>query len=128
MTQAMYFPIALCGATDQPEAARYDRRWMVTGADGRALDGRGNDKLSAIEVRLKLGYLVMRAPGMLRLDIPLDVIEDDESVFAMAKTTQGEEIQVVDEGELAAAWMSNYLQQPARLVKIHPDEVRRDAA
>lgn len=128
MTQATYFPIAQCAATDQAEAAGYDNRWMVVDADGRALDGGVGDKLSAVDVRLKLGYLVIRAPGMLRLDIPLDVIEDDESVFAMAQTTKGERVQVVDEGELAAAWMSNYLERPARLVKLHPETVQRDPA
>ena len=31
-------------------------------------------------MELRLGYLVLKAPGMLRMDIPLDVIEDDDSV------------------------------------------------
>ena len=62
------------------------------------------------------GYLVLRAPGMLRMDIPLDVIEDDDSVRYSMKV--GEQvIDVVDEGELAAAWISNFVQVPCRIMK-----------
>ncbi len=122
MTQASFFPIAQCGPTAQADAHQYDGRWMVVDQNCQPLQGQAQSKLSGISVSLKLGYLVIRAPGMLRLDVPLDVIEDDESVFATA-TIQGRDIQVVDEGELAAAWMSNYLEQPARLVKIHPEGV-----
>ena len=38
-----------------------------------------------VTMTMKLGYLVLRAPGMLRLDIPLDVIEDDDSVRRVAQ-------------------------------------------
>ena len=31
-------------------------------------------------------------------------------------------IRIVDEGDLAAAWISNFLGVQGRLVKIHPDE------
>jgi uncharacterized protein YcbX len=122
MTQTNYYPIAHCGATAQADAREYDQRWMIVDSNWGALHDQVQGKLSDISVSLKLGYLVIRAPGMLRLDVPLDVIEDDESVFATA-TVQGQSIQVVDEGELAAAWMSNYLEQPARLVKMHPEGV-----
>ncbi|VFR47444.1 ortholog of Bordetella pertussis (BX470248) BP3468 [plant metagenome] len=63
---------------------------------------------------------MLRAPGMLRLDIPLDVIEDDDSVRRVARVAD-QDVDVVDEGDLAAAWFSNVAGQPCRLVKLHPD-------
>ncbi|MNR05370.1 hypothetical protein D3C85_1213990 [compost metagenome] len=57
---------------------------------------------------------------MLRMDIPLDVIEDDDSVRYSMKV--GEQvIDVIDEGELAAAWISNFVQVPCRIMKVHPE-------
>lgn len=57
---------------------------------------------------------------MLRLDVPLDVIEDDDSVERSARIG-GSDVRVVDEGELASAWFSQRLGQPCRLVKVHPE-------
>jgi hypothetical protein len=62
----------------------------------------------------------MRAPGMMRIDIPLDVIEDDDSVRG-AVLVNDQPVDVVDEGELAAAWVSNFTGIPSRLMKVHPD-------
>ena len=77
-------------------------------------------RLAEVSVELRMGYLVLKAPGMLRMDIPLDVIEDDDSVRYSMRV--GEQvIDVVDEGELAAAWISNFVQVPCRIMKVHPD-------
>ena len=69
---------------------------------------------------VRFGYLVVRAPGMLRMDIPIDVIEDDDSVLTEARVG-GQPVKVVDEGSLAAAWLGDLLGHPCRLVKVHPD-------
>ncbi len=113
-------PIAGCRAVDHPDAAAYDRRWLVVDEDGQWLDASRAEDLARIEIGVRFGYLVLRAPGMLRLDIPMDVIEDDESVVGEARVgTQA--VRVVDEGDLAAAWLAEMLGRPARLVKIHPE-------
>jgi hypothetical protein len=57
---------------------------------------------------------------MLRLDIPLDVLEDDDSVRGQAQVG-GRPVDIVDEGELVATWVSKFLERPCRLVKVHPD-------
>ncbi len=67
-----------------------------------------------------MGYLVLRAPGMLRMDIPLDVIEDDDSVVRQASIAT-QSVAVVDEGDLAAVWFGHVTGQTCRLVKVHPD-------
>ncbi|AZY48122.1 hypothetical protein D0839_03540 [Bordetella avium] len=113
-------PVAECGETAQAEAAAYERRWLISNDAGQWLDRGLCPRLAEISVALRLGYLVLTAPGMLRLDIPLDVIEDDDSVRYQLRI--GEQVvDVVDEGDLAAAWLSHYLGIPARLLKVHPD-------
>lgn len=123
MTTELYFPIVACAGTHDAAARAYDKRWLVVDAAGKWLSQSHSEKLADIQVALRLGYLVMRAPDMLRLDIPLDVIEDDDSVRTTAMVG-AQEVDVVDEGELAAAWLSRFLDQPSRLVKVHPDAGR----
>ncbi|OZI17133.1 hypothetical protein CAL18_14630 [Bordetella genomosp. 7] len=120
MNAPAYQPIAECGQTTQPQAQAYHRRWLVANDAGTWLNGSLCPRLAEISVELRLGYLVMKAPGMLRMDIPLDVIEDDDSVRYQIQLGD-QTVDVVDEGELAAAWMSNFLQIPCRLLKVHPD-------
>ncbi|OWT58408.1 MOSC N-terminal beta barrel domain-containing protein [Candidimonas nitroreducens] len=116
----LYFPVESCAGIAGSDAAAYDRRWFVTDAEGRWLSRGRQPGLEQVEVTLRYGYLVLRAPGMLRMDIPLDVIEDDDSVRRQAYVGS-QQIDAVDEGDLAAAWMSNFLGVPARLYKVHPE-------
>lgn len=117
---SLYFPIASCSGIDNPAAADYDRQWLIVDDQGRWLTQKNHAGLADISVDLRFGYLVMRAPGMLRMDLPLDVIEDDDSVRRQALIGK-QHVDVVDEGDLAAAWVTNLLSTPARLVKVHPD-------
>lgn len=115
-----YQPVAGCATLDDAAAARYHRCWAVIDDAGRILESSQCPSLQKIQASLRFGYLVIKAEGMLRLDIPLDVIEDDDSVVFEA--THGKHrVKVIDEGELAAAWVSNCLGRKCRLVKIHPD-------
>jgi hypothetical protein len=117
---ALFYPIAECGGTADAAAEPYDRRWLIANDAGLWVTRDICPKLAGVAVELRLGYLVLRAPGMLRMDIPLDVIEDDDSV-RYTLLVAGQEADVIDEGELAAAWISNYVQTPCRILKLHPD-------
>jgi uncharacterized protein YcbX len=120
MSGKLFYPVAQCGGLEDPRAAEYDRRWLLVNSGGQWLTRSQCARLADVTVELRFGYLVLRAPGMLRIDIPLDVIEDDDSVRdAMLVGTQA--VDVVDEGELAAAWVSNFTGIPCRLMKVHPD-------
>lgn len=110
-------PIAGCQPVDHPNASTYINRWFLVSPD---LDWMPQLDLSTVEVLMRHGMLVLKAPGMLRIDIPLDVIEDDDSVRMQVKVAQ-QSVDVVDEGELAAVWFSNVTGQACRLVKVHPD-------
>ncbi|ARP85231.1 MOSC N-terminal beta barrel domain-containing protein [Bordetella genomosp. 9] len=117
---AIYHPVAQCGGLDDPRAADYDRRWLLVNSGGQWVTRQACPAIADIAVELRFGYLVLRAPGMLRIDVPLDVIEDDDSVRTAVLVGE-QAVDVVDEGELAAAWVSNYTGIPCRLMKVHPD-------
>lgn len=120
MSTELYFPLVCAGANAQSEASHYDGRWFVADESNNWLTATTCPALAEIKVELRLGYLVLRAPGMLRLDVPLDVIEDDDSVRFTVQVG-GTTVDVIDEGELAAAWLSNVAGQPCGLMKVHPD-------
>lgn len=120
MSVPKYYPLVGARPTEQSDASAYDRRWLLADEDGVWLDVSQCPELATVDVELKLGYLVLRAPGMLRMDIPLDVIEDDDSVRFTARVGD-QMVDVVDEGELAAAWLSNVVGRTCGLMKIHPD-------
>ncbi|CAP44322.1 MOSC N-terminal beta barrel domain-containing protein [Bordetella petrii] len=120
MSASAFQPVAECGDTSQPQAQPYHKRWLVANDAGTWLNRALCPRLAEIAIELRLGYLVLRAPGMLRMDIPLDVIEDDDSVRYQIRLGE-QTVDVVDEGDLAAAWLSNFLQIPCRLLKVHPD-------
>jgi uncharacterized protein YcbX len=115
-----YFPIAACASCGHSDAARYDKRWLIVDESGRLVTRKDFPQLEAIVPAIRFGYLAIKAPGMLRMDIPLDVIEDDDSVRRVA-TVGAQKVDVVDEGDLAATWLASYLKAPCRLMKVHPD-------
>jgi uncharacterized protein YcbX len=119
MSSTDIHPIAGCGALEGGDHAAYDRRWLIIDEQGHWLNRETCPDLARIEVSERFGYLVVRAPGMLRMDIPMEVIEDDDSVVIEAHIG-GRTVRVVDEGELAAAWLTDLLGRPCRLVKVHP--------
>jgi len=120
MTTSDFQPIYQCPAIAGPVKPAAQLRWLLLDDQSRALQ-QDDPELKQIELAIRFDYLVIRAPGMLRLDIPVDVLEDDEEAFEVAQV-DGRELRVVSEGQLADAWFSKLLNRPARLVKLHPDE------
>lgn len=116
-----YELIVGCPKVANDDAARFARRWLVVDEHLAWHSDLYADQLRGVEISMSFGNMVLRAPGMLRLDLPMDVIEDDESVWRDARIGD-KSVKVVDEGDLAAVWFSNVTGKPCRLVKIHPDE------
>ncbi|HCP77966.1 MAG: hypothetical protein CML16_01125 [Pusillimonas sp.] len=121
MTQTGYCPIYGCEILADPDAQPYHHHWLIVDQNGQVLDADQSPKLKEIQLSLSFGYLVIKGEGMLRMDIPLDVIEDDESVMDEIHVGM-RRLRIIDEGDLAAAWISNFLGVQGRLVKVHPDE------
>lgn len=104
---------------------RWDRQWVVVNAKGRAYTQRVEPKLALVQVELPPeafaenwqptpdDHLVIRAPGMDTLKIPL-VTEhatiDDVSVWEWSGSAY-------DEGAEASEWFSTYFGKPSRLVR-----------
>ena len=89
-----------------------DREWLVVDADGEFLSQREYPKMALIETRLTPTSLLLKAPGMLLLDVPLasegDVVE---------VRVWNDQVSAVTQGEIADAWLGSYLGVPARLVR-----------
>lgn len=103
--------------------AVYDREWMVVDAQGNYLTQREHPRMALIVPRLKADTLELRAPGMLRLDIPLGLpAPEDERLVQV--TLWDETYVAYDCDEVTAAWFSNAIGTPCRLVRFHPSVTR----
>lgn len=119
-SNTLYFPVVGCAGLERRQASDYHQRWFLVDAEGHWLSAARCAALAQVVTELKFGALVLRAPGMLRVDIPLDVIEDDDSVKRIVQVGT-QEVIVVDEGDVIAAWMTHVTGEPSRLVKVHPE-------
>ena len=117
-TTTTYTPVAGCSPVSHSDAAAYHRRWLLVDAESRWISD--PEVLARIEPDIRFGYLVLQAPGMLRLDVPLDVIEDDDSV-RLNVVVGSQNVDAVDDGDVAATWASGCFCITCRLVKVHPD-------
>src|SRR4051795_789549 len=80
LTELNLYPIKSCAGIALREATLtaaglmsehiYDREWMVVDAQGEFMTQRDYPKMALIAPRIKSETLELRAPGMLRLEIP----------------------------------------------------------
>lgn len=103
---------------------KYHSQWFLVDVNRQQLSGSDCQALGQLELAVKFGQLQVRAPGMLLLELALDVLEDDDSFRCTALDLQGESIKAIDEGGLAAVWFEKVLGRPCQLLKKdpgHPD-------
>lgn len=98
---------------------KYHHQWFLVNPGLQCLDEKSCQALSQIELQIHMGKLQLRAPGMLRLELLLDVLEDDDELRCTA-FDNNVKIAAIDEGELAATWFSHVVGQPCRLLKKDP--------
>ncbi len=96
-----------------------DREWVIVDADGEFVSQRELPRMALIETRLTGSSLRMKAPGMLLLEVPLasegDVVEVQ---------VWNDRVPAVTQGEVADAWVSRFLEMPARLMRFDPEAKR----
>ena len=133
LTELNLYPIKSCAGISLREATLtpaglmsqqiYDREWMVVDMQGQFLSQREYPKMALITPRIKADVLELRAPGMLRLEIPLDLADPDEAP-SLSVTVWDDTVKAYDCNDVIAAWFSNTLGVPCRLARFHPHASR----
>lgn len=122
------YPVKACGgfALEASEVdrlgLRLDRAFVVVDApSGRFVTQREEPRLALVATRLDGATLELatRAAGSIRIDL---ACEDGPRRAIVVWRHAGEG---VDQGDLAAAWLSDFLGRPLRLVRTPPDHARR---
>jgi uncharacterized protein len=133
LTELNLYPIKSCAGISLREATLteaglmsehiYDREWMVVDADGIFMTQREHPKMALITPRIKAETLELRAPGMLRLEIPLG-LPDPEDARVLDVRVWDDTVKAFDCDETTAAWFTGFLGVPCRLVRFHLDAKR----
>lgn len=119
------YPIKSCGSVNLSRATvaeagiEHDRLWMVVDDHGDFLSQREAPRMALVQTTIRLGELRIRAPGMLGIDLPIDVEEDEPDVVRKV-SVWNDVVEAVDEGDYVAAWFTRVLGRSARLAKFHP--------
>jgi uncharacterized protein YcbX len=97
----------------------WDRHWMLVDAHGKFLTQRTRPLLARLTPSLTDSSLSLEGPGLQRLSVPLAADEGRRAVTVWRDT-----FDAIDCGEEAARWLSAFVSEPCRLVRM-ADEVRR---
>jgi len=102
---------------------QYDRNWMIIDAKtNRFITQRQNSKLASVVSSFTDEHLVVRAPGMEPLKLPLHINKQaNRSVQIWT-----DDVMAIDEGPVAAQWISKFLGKEACIVRMDP-KVKRTA-
>lgn len=133
ITELTLYPIKSCAGISLREATVtatglsheliYDREWMVVDLQGQFLTQREHPRMALIQPAIRGGMLVLRAPGMLQLEIPLD-LPDPQHAPTLQVQVWDHVLTAYDCDAATAAWFSNAVGTPCRLVRFHPDVTR----
>ena len=116
----IYYPIKSCrgvevdSAAIDPRGLENDRRLMIVDAKGNSLTQREMPKLAVVEPHIiDRKFLRLNAPKASELQIEL--LDGGDEVCAKVWNLP---YQAVDQGDDVAAWLTSYLGEPCRLVRI----------
>jgi uncharacterized protein YcbX len=124
LSEIIFYPIKSCAGISVPEALLTDaglavdgvadREWMLVGEDGQFLTQREYPRMALIVPRLKDGALVLSAAGL-----PPHVIAIAEQAGGAVRAVQiwDDSVQARDCGDAGAAWFSQAIGAPCRLVR-----------
>lgn len=118
LSRIRIYPIKACAGTDVQESRigtrglRYDRRWMLVNEQGSDLHQFDFPRLASIVVALTAESLLVQAPGMSPLHIPL---QPESSVPLAVQWYQGAS-EALPVSRQADEWFQAFLHAPCRLV------------
>lgn len=98
----------------------HDRRWMVVDENGDFLSQREMPRMATIWTEIADGALVLSAPDLPSVDVPLD----PRPAAPMRVRVWSSTCDAVPVSPHADAWLSDYLELPCRLVYM-PETTRR---
>lgn len=114
------YPVKSCRGIAVDRAAlatwglQYDRNWMVVTPAGKFLTQRELPRMALIEPTIGETMLHLKAPGLPELTVPLDGVDGP----MLSVEVWRDRCLAIDQGEAAAAWFSQFLDMPCRLVRI----------
>ena len=127
LTGLTIYPIKSCGGIQVSEALltphglEWDREWMVVDAKGEFLTQRAYPRMALIRTTLTSGDLVLEAPAMGALRVPIDI---DPDAVRIPVSVWSHSTAAIASGSEADDWFSAYLKVPARLVRWDPGQRR----
>jgi uncharacterized protein YcbX len=123
------YPVKACSGIDLIEAVLSetglefegigDREWVVVDPNGRFLSQRTHPRMALIQARICGPLLRLTAPEM-----PLIEIRPAVCGPASFVSVWDDEVEALDQGEVAGHWLSEYLELPCRLMRFHPQARR----
>lgn len=97
-----------------------DRRFLVVDTDNRLLTQRVLPRMTLIEATLDATRLTLTAPGAGRMSTPLSVAAGEAPLRAVT-VWKSEGLLAQDCGDDIAVWLTHFLGQTCRLVRIGPE-------
>lgn len=127
VAELISYPVKGCAGVPLGEAVlteaglAHDRTFMVVDGDGVFRGQRWAPLLAVIQpaVGANGSLLTLAAPGAENLGIEVDLGAARRDVFLAGGRYQG-----IDQGGIAAEWLSSVLGRPARLVRVPPEHQR----
>lgn len=96
-----------------------DRRLMLVDEAGTFMSQRAHPRMALVGTRLDVELLTLEAPGMVALGLAVTGAGPARRVTVWRSPCEG-----VDQGDLAAEWLTSFLGAPCRLVCMHDEWVR----
>lgn len=137
LTELTIYPIKSCAGISLQEAVitetglvsrlvsglLHDREWMVVDAQGQFVSQRMQPRMAVIIPHVDGNVMILRAPKMLPLEIPLALPESDNTPSVEVRVWR-DTVKAYDCGDHAADWLSKVVGAGCRLVRFHPQASR----
>lgn len=130
LSELILYPIKSCAGMPVQEAVVtdaglfahgvHDREWMVVSPDGQFLTQREHPRMALVTPRPDGRQLCVSAPGVAQLVLGLDAPDG----APVPVQIWDDAVMAADCGDAAAAWFSQVLGSPCRLVRFRRDTVR----
>jgi MOSC domain-containing protein len=119
------YPVKSCRGIDVDSflmtetGPEWDRRWMIVTPAGMFITQRSHPAMATIAVAIEGGVLRLSAAGRAPLEVPVDHGGNSWPVVVWKSACLG-----IDAGDAAAAWLSEVIGEPLRLVRQDPAQPR----